>query len=167
MADRSPDVSRGPASERRAWKRRVRRLARLLRLEPREFVRLLEGQWALLRAWRMVRKRPVGDLVGGGGVADAYVPPVALERARAVALAVERAAENGIGRPNCLVRAMAIQRMLERRGIGPSGIRVGARMSEGRFLAHAWVEVGGVILGDREENVRRFEPVTDLRLLEF
>jgi len=80
------------------------------------------------------------------------------------ALAVERAAEYGVFRPNCLVRALALQRLLESRGFRGSTVRVGTRLQRGRFTAHAWVEYEGHVLGDRDWHVQRFSPLAPLEV---
>jgi len=78
-----------------------------------------------------------------------------------MALAVARVAEHSpLHRPKCLERAVALDRMLRRAGIDDGRIRVGVRLREGGFEAHAWVELGGVVLGDEEWHVRTFTPVT-------
>jgi hypothetical protein len=146
----------------------LRKAGKLFRLGPAELRDLLEAQWALLSSRRSVRSRPIGTLIENQGAEEVeLLEPEQLKRARELALAVERVVENGLGRPTCLVKAIAIQRMLARRGIGPGIVRVGASLAGGSLKAHAWVEVGGEILGDTEEHVRSFEPVSDMRLIEF
>ena len=122
-----------------------------------EWADLLAAQAALLRAQLLVWTRPRGWLL-------APARPVAVETAgrdvaptvRRLALAVERAAEHGLFRPSCLVRAVAVHRMLESHGFTGSGIRVGVRQESGRFLAHAWVDYQGHVLADREWRVKKF-----------
>ncbi len=92
-------------------------------------------------------------------------PPV-LSRAEALALAVGRAAEFGVFRPLCLVRAVALNRVLERHGITGSRVRVGVRMRNGRFAAHAWVEYGDRVLGDNEAHVGSFVELSEVRLVD-
>lgn len=55
------------------------------------------------------------------------------------------------GGRNCLVRALAAQRMLSRRGV-ESELKIGAcNDAERGFEAHAWLESSGVIVvGDAE-----------------
>jgi hypothetical protein len=86
-------------------------------------------------------------------------------RARELAVAVSRAAEHGLFRPFCLVRAIALQTMLAARGIRGSVVRVGVRNQEGRFTAHAWVVWRDEVLGDRADHVATFTEVDDLRIL--
>jgi hypothetical protein len=85
-----------------------------------------------------------------------------LPEARRLALAIVRAARFGVFRPQCLVRSVALSRMLTRRGIGGAIVRVGVRRTSGEFLAHAWVELAGETLGDADEHVGTFVPLTNL-----
>lgn len=55
----------------------------------------------------------------------------------------------------CLARALALRRMLQKRGI-PSQVRIGAAKSFNRFYAHAWVEVQGQAIGEHEDIPERF-----------
>jgi hypothetical protein len=149
-------------------------LRKLSGLSIREIRELLEAQLALISAQRLVRRRPVGDLLRINASAShepAASPavsspspslPASADRARELALAVERAAENGVFRPACLVRALATQTVLEAHGIRGSRIRVGVRQHRGQFLAHAWVEYGALVLGDREGNVAAFADLAEL-----
>jgi hypothetical protein len=89
-----------------------------------------------------------------------------LSRAEALALAVGRAAEFGVFRPLCLVRAVALNKVLERHGIKGSRVRVGVRMRNGRFAAHAWVEYGDRVLGDNEAHVGSFVELSEVRLVD-
>jgi hypothetical protein len=57
----------------------------------------------------------------------------------------------------CLPRALALKWMLGRRGV-ESALRFGARMEQGRFSAHAWVERHGVVLEDFPQLTARFKP---------
>ena len=85
-----------------------------------------------------------------------------LERATALALAVDRVSRLGLARPLCLGRSLALHHLLERRGIRGSEVRVGVKGGEGAVEAHAWVEWHGHILGDRPENVGTFLPMDAL-----
>ena len=126
-----------------------------------EWVEMFRAQWALLVAQAIVRGRAVGSLATPAG--EAGVPDMArLPEARRVARAVLRAARFGVFRPQCLVRSMALSRMLATRGIDGAIVRVGVRRLNGEFLAHAWVELGGETLGDADEHVGTFVPLTNL-----
>jgi hypothetical protein len=52
--------------------------------------------------------------------------------------------------------------MLDSRGIDGAVVRVGVRRANGEFLAHAWVEIAGETLGDADEHVGSFVPLTNL-----
>lgn len=146
------------------------RLRRLLGLPPAELVDLVRAQAQLVHAQLLVWTRPVGGLVDVPTVAESWAdepsPEQQLRDQRRIALAIERAAENGVFRPQCLVRAVTLQRMLERAGIHGSRVQVGVEWVDGKFAAHAWVERGDQILGDREAHVARFAPLTDVQLTE-
>ncbi|HEU4586898.1 MAG TPA: lasso peptide biosynthesis B2 protein [Gemmatimonadaceae bacterium] len=102
----------------------------------------------------------------GSPATEAPPDPAVLSRAEALALAVGRAAEFGVFRPLCLVRAVALNRVLERHGIRGSRVRVGVRMRNGRFAAHAWVEYGDRVLGDNEAHVGSFVELSEVRLVD-
>lgn len=142
-------------------------LRKLVRLSPREWRNLLRAQWELLRVRRLVRTLPTGTLTAGAGdgAASATGDPDRLPDARALAVAVNRAAYFGLGPSQCLVRAMALSRLMERDGMPGGVVRVGVRRREGRMEAHAWVDFAGEILGDHEENVGTFAELSDLQIV--
>jgi hypothetical protein len=140
---------------------------KLLRLGSRGWLDLMLAQVALLRAWARLRWTPVGTLVrrdraSTGEGTDARGDR---QRARQLALAINRAATRGVFRPRCLARSIALRDLLEREGIEPAGIRVGVRRDGARFTAHAWVVWDGQVLGDDPRWVARFTEVDDLRVL--
>lgn len=79
-----------------------------------------------------------------------------LETAARWARAISRAASYGIFRPRCLVRALALQRLLTRRGIRGAQLRLGVRVSGNEFAAHAWVVLGDEPLGESSESLKRY-----------
>lgn len=126
------------------------------------------AQLELLRAQVLVWRRPIGRLMAR--------PPAPRERPRDVrqeqraarlARAVDRAARRGVFRPKCLVRAMALHRMLERSGIHDSVIRIGVRREGDELLAHAWVEHLGTTLIDSPSAISTFSRLTDARLADL
>ncbi len=145
---------------------RLRRVGRIFSLPRAELLALVRAQAALIAARWMVRSRPAGDLLAWDGTTRSERPGATVDetRARAIERAVSRAADNGPVRATCLVRALAIQRMLGKSGLDPGRIRVGVRIVGDRFDAHAWVETGGLVLGDRLPHVRSFEPLADARM---
>jgi len=134
---------------------------KLLTLSPRDWTELVQAQWALLVAQAMVRNRPVGSLATPTTTARS-ADPARMPEARRLALAIVRAARFGVFRPQCLVRSVALSRMLEQRGIAGAMVRVGVRRTNNEFLAHAWVELEGETLGDADEHVGSFVPLTNL-----
>lgn len=134
---------------------------KLSSLSIRDWGELVQAQWSLLVAQTIVRRRPVGSLATPAaivGVAD----PARMSEARRLALAIVRVARFGLFRPQCLVRSVALSRMLDARGIHGAVVRVGVRRANGEFLAHAWVELAGETLGDADEHVGSFIPFTNL-----
>ncbi len=67
------------------------------------------------------------------------------------------AARLGPYRPACLVRSLALQRLLRRRGFH-STLHIGVRKRERRLEAHAWVEHDGRRLLDAEGIASDYAP---------
>lgn len=82
-------------------------------------------------------------------------------RVKEVGLAIDRVARLGLFRPRCLPRSIAYRRILQSEGIPGSRIRVGVRLAESGFEAHAWVEWGEVVVGEDPAYVARFDPLAD------
>lgn len=145
-------------------------LRKLARLSRTEWIELFQAQAALLWAQLLVWTRPTGQLVDRStptASAAAAEPATELDpRAYRLALAVSRAAEHGVFRPLCLVRAVALNRMLEARDIRGSRIRIGVKRTDGHFIAHAWVEWGTIVLGDMDAHVNRFTQLADVHLID-
>ena len=149
----------------RLLNRTIHRLRKLAALDRRGLDELIRAQAALLAAQMLVWTRPVGELTRTG----APSPPRRDERgddatARRWALAIDRAATHGVFRPLCLVRALALQRILEANHLPGSHIRIGVRRYQGRFIAHAWVEYGDLPLGDDAAQARRFVPLNEVQV---
>lgn len=125
---------------------------------------LVRAQLALVRAQREMRSVPIGELVRDEVAPRAASTAERGDDARRIALAVNRAARFGIFRPQCLVRSRALRLLLDRAGVVGAQVRVGVQLSDGRFLAHAWVEYGGQVVGDDPAYVARFNPMTDLQV---
>ena len=62
-------------------------------------------------------------------------------------------------RATCLRQSLLTYLCLRRRGLAPQ-LRLGARHQEGRFDAHAWVELDGHALGQKDLQHSPFEPRT-------
>ena len=145
----------------RAWSYRLHRLAAL---DRRSFMLLVRAQGMLVWAWWQVRRRPVGGLVEIVAPAAERTDGVVKEGSDALQRAVGRASRHGLFRPSCLVRALALCRMLESAGHRGAVVRVGVRKEGDGFAAHAWVELGGVAVGEDPAQVRRYVRLTDARL---
>jgi hypothetical protein len=149
-------------------------LRRLARLSAREWLDLAEAQIELLVAQIIVATRRTGQLVsrapldpfGDGDAPSAPALPNADPRPEQLALAIGRAAEHGVFRPLCLVRAVALKRVLDRHGYSGGIVKIGVRMSRGRFAAHAWVAYGSQILGDQEWHVKSFSELDEISVME-
>jgi hypothetical protein len=148
-------------------------LRRLARLSARDWLDIAEAQVELLVAKIIVATRRTGELVSrapldpfGDAVAPAAPASDLDPRPEQLALAIGRAAENGVFRPLCLVRAVALKRLLDRHGFDGSVVKIGVRMSHGRFAAHAWVAYGDQILGDQEWHVKSFAELDEISVME-
>ena len=139
------------------------RLSRLASLSATERRDLLRAQLALLRAQLIVWTRAPGRLVRPD--ARPSVPPDerSFIAARRLAVAIAIASRRGVFRPTCLVRALALSRMLAREGVPGWRVRIGVRERTGKFEAHAWVEVGTEVLADSSQHVASFERLTDVQ----
>ena len=171
MAPTASTIARTKQRARRLG-RRARYLAgKLTLVRGADWRHLAEGQAALVRAQALVWLRPQGELTGTRGRLGAAAPPPAEPTparralARRIALGVTRAAAYGVFRPLCLVRAVALNALLERHGIRGSDVRVGVKRVAGKFEAHAWVVYAGEVLGDQEGHVRAFAELEELRML--
>jgi hypothetical protein len=130
-------------------------------LTVRHWPGLAEAAALLLWAHVSLRRKPPADVIAHAtsGVRrhrDAGDEPgVRREVARAVWLV--GAMSRHIVRVPCLSRSVALARMLARRNVA-SEIRIGVRTREDRLEAHAWVEVDGRAVNDREDIVRGYAP---------
>ena len=150
-------------------------LRRLARLSAREWLDLAEAQLELLVAQFIVATRRTGQLVSRAALdpfGDQHAADVTASTADAdprpeqLALAVGRAAEHGVFRPLCLVRAVALKRILDRHDYTGGIVKIGVRMTRGRFAAHAWVAYNSQILGDQEWHVKSFAELDEISVME-
>ncbi len=86
-----------------------------------------------------------------------------IREGRAIARLVDAAARHGPYPATCLPRSLTLWWLLRRRGID-SYLRIGVRKEAGRLEAHAWVELGGLVLND-DSDVRNRFAVFDRRFL--
>jgi len=78
-------------------------------------------------------------------------------RARSIARLVDSAAHWNPAPASCLVRALVLCRLLQRRGIAAE-LRIGVAQPDGGFAAHAWVEHGGAALAEAGAASDRYTP---------
>jgi hypothetical protein len=145
--------------------RKPRTLLRVLRARRwRDLSDVAVAQVSLWRSQLLVWTRPRGRLVAAAAPHDGATQPTPVQQREAerLAIAVVRAARFGVGRPLCLVRALALQHMLERRGIFGSVVRIGVQRVNDALLAHAWVELGGAVLADSVDNTAPFSTLADV-----
>jgi hypothetical protein len=150
-------------------------LRRLARLSARDLLDIAEAQIELLVSQTIVATRRTGQLVSRAALdpfgdsisSTAAAPATPVDpRPEQLALAVMRAAENGVFRPLCLVRSVALKRLLDRHGYAGSMVKIGVRMSRGRFAAHAWVAYNDQILGDQEWHVKSFAELDEVNVMD-
>lgn len=141
-------------------------LKKLLRAGPREWFSMLEAQLWVLWAALLVTFLPRGRLVSAGEAAAAAPLPKSddADTVDRVVTAISRVTRFGLSRPACLVRSIALQRMLVFHGVAPVEVRFGVRKREDTFESHAWVEWGGTVVGDEPRHVRSFIPIDALSL---
>jgi len=118
----------------------------------------LTATWLGLRVagygrWRGVLDRLTPSSVKRAGLGD----PVVAGSARAIARFEQAAARHLFLRTNCLEQSLVLCWLLQRRGIA-AVLRIGGRKENGRFEAHAWVEVEGAALNELQEQHRHFVP---------
>ncbi len=130
----------------------------------------IETAIALHVAWVLVfvvplrvTRRLFGAMEAPGDGDGAMAPPQGkpFERAKDMARRLRRVADRLPWHSTCLVRAVAGQMLLTRRGIGGGSIRFGVRKQDGKLEAHAWLLLGGVALIGGEE-AEGYLPLADL-----
>lgn len=142
----------------------LRRLRRLAALPPGELAELVQAQGMLIHAQLLLWTRPAGRLLAHQAAEGAPLSAAQAARAERLARAVERAARHGVVRAACLARSLALHRLLEAHGIRGSRIHVGVRWTADAFQAHAWVQHGARVLGDRPAHVDGFARLAGSRV---
>ena len=161
------------------WSGLMRRLGRemgryrragpqLLHLGWRDWIALGKAQVALFRAQRELKRRPTGEFVRDTSVERPPLPAVdQTDDVRRLAIALKRAASFGLFRPLCLVRSLGLRLLLEDAGISGAIVRVGVKVVDGKFIAHAWVEYRGAVVGDDPDDVASYQPLSGIEIAEF
>ena len=109
-----------------------------------------------LLVWLVPRGKLVSTLANGVST-DSPNGTRTPDRIKRLERAIAQASKHGLFRPKCLVRAIALQRMIEAQGYPGSRVQVGVRWNAGEFQAHAWVDYKGIVLGDDSSHVAKFE----------
>jgi hypothetical protein len=76
-------------------------------------------------------------------------------RAGRFAYWLEVASHRHVVRARCLHRSLALHFWLRRKGL-PSQLRIGVMKADGALMAHAWVEMEGRVVNDRQADVAAF-----------
>lgn len=96
--------------------------------------------------------------VRGRRVKGGLAPTVNTDAVQRLRLLVGTAARNHVYPMRCLPRSLVLQWLLGRRGI-VANLRIGVRKEEGDLRAHAWLEHGGVIVGEPQAIPASFVPL--------
>ena len=141
------------------WTSSRRKLARFAALSWRDRATLLTVFGSLLAAEAALRLLGLARARRHfAALRRRAAPPPAAEVERLVALAAT--ACRAIYPAKCLPRALAVQRLLARRGAAAE-LKIGVRRHEGTLAAHAWVEVGGRPVGEAEGVTELFAELAD------
>jgi Transglutaminase-like superfamily len=108
-----------------------------------------------LRRWKELLVRLAPLRTPGADVVLSGQPE--MEVARRVAAIQEAVSRHLPWQASCLEKSLVLWWQLGRRGIAAE-MRIGARKEAGRFEAHAWVELGTVVLNDSGETHMHFAP---------
>lgn len=111
--------------------------------------------WAQRRARRDLSLRGLADIVGVFGDEHINMSPNSDEVYGEIAAAFLRARRYAPAIDQCLVRGIAMKRMLARRGCAASLV-FGVTMP---FAAHCWVQVGEAVLTDPLDIVLHYQPI--------
>ena len=72
--------------------------------------------------------------------------------------AVRSAARRHLYPMRCLAQSLALAWLLGRRGVA-TDLRLGVSRQQGKFDAHAWLELDGVPINDSSNLMRRYAPL--------
>jgi len=119
--------------------------------------RLLAQAWLLLPLVALSLR-----LLGFRRTRAALLPPAAavpcgedLNAAQVVTRIAHSAARRSPVHASCLARSLVVCRLLSRQGL-VAELRIGVAKPDARLEAHAWVEHGGVVLSDGQDEDSRF-----------
>ena len=95
-----------------------------------------------------LRTRPFRRVLSLAGSQSVNKPPNAQAATEQCLLAVERARHYHLYPMTCLRRSLALIKLLRQRGLRAE-LKIGVEKADGSLAAHAWVEVDGVVIGER------------------
>jgi len=133
------------------------RLRRAAALGPHDWLLVAEAWIELARAGVALRfdsataVRGALDRKPAADSNDHDLPPQLLEMFLV-------AARFHVFKVNCLPKALALKRMLERRRFSPA-LRIGAREEAGTLTGHAWIEIDDVPFNDSADVAVRYPPL--------
>jgi len=139
------------------WNSPRHKLSIARRLSPADWLVLAEAWWTLLGCYLALRRMSFETLATpvnstpdeAPGLPDQVIPAERTGRLLGLASRLH------LLPMTCLVRALALRRMLERRGI-PARLQIGAGKTLNGIQAHAWVEVQGQAIGEPGDIPTRF-----------
>jgi hypothetical protein len=109
--------------------------------------------WGFPRLYQYLENKiPLRDNVGLKNESEI------IEHASQIAKMVSIAARYGLVRATCLRRSILIWYFLRRRGIN-SLIIFGVRKINGKLDAHAWVEINGIVVSERDDTHLQYHPM--------
>lgn len=111
--------------------------------------------WEQRRARRDLQNNSLSDIVTGLGRRSDRLAPSGADDCRDITAAFVRAKRYMSSDDRCLVRGIAMTRMLARRGVAASLV-FGVTMP---FAAHSWVQVGDTVLTDSLDVVLHYRPI--------
>lgn len=140
-------------------------LQRAWQLPPREWAGLGWAYLALLRVDLLLRLRGFRNVarLDRQPEDDSSLDLTRAQRERVARYVrwIRVAAQYHVVRARCLHRSLALHQVLLREGL-PAQLRIGVRLQASELQAHAWVELGGIVVNDSREHVARFAPLQGL-----
>jgi hypothetical protein len=118
---------------------------------------LLPATWLVLRLLGFNRARRIAEFQLPSD--STAIDQTAMERAQRYAQLTSIAARHGLYKANCLHQSLALCWLLRKQGL-PAQIRIGVKPNTQPFLAHAWVELSGVPLGQDVGEYNAFDRLT-------
>lgn len=124
-------------------------------LDKASMVATISCIWAQRRARRDLQNNRLAEIVTRLGQRSDQLSPPDMDACREFATAFVRAKRYMSSDDQCLVRGIAMTRMLARRGVAASLV-FGVTMP---FAAHSWVQVGDTVLTDSLDMVLHYQPI--------